>query len=73
MICDDGLVVNVDRSTLALQLSEGDVLEVDVTEEWERDWATARPAPRETRRRQEDAEARLERLRRKDPGGDIEL
>ena len=73
LIDEDGQVVNVDRSTFTHPPAEGDVLEIDTTEESERDWATARPAPRETRRRQEDAEARLERLRRKDPGGDIEM
>ena len=54
-------------------VAEGDVLRVRSTPDGRPDWssATVDPVLREERLR--DAEARLARLRRRDPGGDISL
>ena len=54
-------------------VAEGDVLRVPVRPGGEPDWSSAivDSALREERLR--DAEARLARLRRRDPGGDISL
>ncbi len=52
---------------------EGAVLDVPLTAEGGMDWAHARRNREEEAARLRDAQDRLDRLRAKDPGGDVEL
>jgi hypothetical protein len=73
MIRDDGRVENVEQSALGNDIPEGSVLDVDATADDSLKWASARLVPHETQRRSDDAESRLQRLRNRDPGGDLDL
>lgn len=54
-------------------VSEGDVLRVPARAPGELDWAAATVEPELRRARLRQANERLARLRRRDPGGDITL
>ncbi len=54
-------------------VSEGDVLRVPVCENGDMDWAGATADPKLREERLRHGEARLGRLGRRDPGGDIRL
>ena len=73
LVSDDGQTVNVDRTDLVQTVTEGDVLRIDVSDDPRRDWSNARVLRAETQERRDAAEAQLNRLRKRDPGGDVEL
>ena len=54
-------------------VSEGDVLRVPVCENGDMDWAGATADPELREERIRHGEARLGRLRRRDPGGNVRL
>lgn len=72
VIGDDGNKLEVSRGELPSQLQEGDVLRVPLAG-GELDWASARVDEGETERRRREAQRLLDRLRKRDPGGDVEL
>ncbi|MGQ0714818.1 MAG: DUF3006 family protein [Gemmatimonadaceae bacterium] len=74
LIDDDGRELEVARRRLPKDARrEGAVLRVDLDDDREPVWTTAVADHEEEQRRLADARERLERLRRSDPGGDIEL
>ena len=73
VIGDAGDEVSVDLDDLPSALTEGAVLRVPRDREGAPDWAAARIDPEETELRRREAERLLEELRKRDPGGDIEL
>lgn len=72
VIDDEGRTQQVSRGQLPSRLTEGDVLRVPL-EEGHPDWGAARVDPEETERRRREAQRLIDRLRERDPGGDIEL
>lgn len=58
---------------LGCRVSEGDVVRVPVRADGSLAWNDARADPRRRAERIEQAEARLERLKKRDPGGDVIL
>lgn len=72
VIGDDGNRREVSRDELPAQLREADVVRVPLAE-GELDWASARVDRDETERRRREAQRLLDRLRKRDPGGDVEL
>lgn len=74
LIDDDGRELEVARRRLPKDARrEGAVLRVELDTNNELDWTTAAIDAEEEERRLADARARLERLRRRDPGGDVVL
>ncbi len=73
LIGDAGDEVTVARAELPARLKEGMVLRVPVGEQGDLDWPAARMDQDETERRRREAERIIRDLRRRDPGGDIEL
>jgi hypothetical protein len=74
LIDDDGREVEVARRQLPKDARrEGAVLRVEVDASGDPDWSTAAIDTEEEERRLADARARLERLRGRDPGGDVVL
>jgi hypothetical protein len=72
VVGDDDETREVSREVLPAQLREGDVLRVPLVQ-GELDWASAWVDEDETERRRREAQQLLDRLRRRDPGGDVEL
>ena len=72
VVGDGGETREVSRDELPAQLREGDVLRVPLRQ-GEPDWASARVDEDEMARRRSEAQRLLDRLRRRDPGGDVEL
>lgn len=70
---DDARAVRILASALPPRLHEGACLRVRVDQAGEPDWASARPDRAMEERRLEEAKQALERLRRRDPGGDVVL
>jgi hypothetical protein len=70
---DSGTTREVPRGHLPQGTREGDVLRVPVDASGEPDWRAATKDESQRRERLEEARAALERLRRRDPGGDVEL
>ena len=64
---------NVPRSSLPAGASAGDVLRVPPSAAGTPDWFAAVIDPKLRRARMEEARERLDRLRKRDPGGDITL
>ena len=60
-------------ATRLRQVSEGDVVRVPARAPGKLDWAAATVEPELRQARLKEAEATLNRLRRRDPGGDITL
>jgi hypothetical protein len=73
LLDDRGGRIERPRDSLPLRLKEGMVLLVPLDDLGELDWSAVTRDEAEERRRLEDAKARLERLRKRDPGGDVNL
>lgn len=74
LLDDDGRELEVARRRLPKDARrEGAVLRVELDVDGEPDWTTAAVDAEEEERRLADARARLERLKRRDPGGDVVL
>ena len=74
LIDDDGRELEVARRRLPRDARrEGAVLRVELDTSGEPDWATAAADTEEEERRLADARARLERLKGRNPGGDVVL
>ena len=73
LVGDDGDTIRLARRELPAGAAEGEVLKVPLDEEDELDWGSANLDRDETRRRRAEAKRVLEELRRRDPGGDVEL
>ncbi len=73
LIGDDAAVVEVPRTQLPPGATEGSVLRVPAGTGGVPDWAAATLDEAERQRRLEAARRRLERLARRDPGGNITL
>ena len=74
LIDDDGRELEVARRRLPRYARrEGAVLRVELDGDGEPDWTTAAVDAEEEERREADARARLERLKGRDPGGDVIL
>lgn len=73
-IDDDGLSYDVPASQLPTDCrGEGTVFDAPVGADGAPNWKSAERNRDEERRRLDDAAARVARLRRRDPGGDVEL
>ena len=70
---DDGAVVVVQRTALSFPVREAMVLVVPLDDDGHPEWARAERDEAEERRRLAEGTARIERLKRRDPGGDISL
>ena len=68
LISDTDETAEVARGDLRFAVREGMVLRVPDT-----DWSCAERDPAEERRRLDEGKARLDRLRKRDPGGDVAL
>ena len=67
----DGQPVEIPLASLPFRIRERQVLRVPVDASGRPDWARSELDEAEGRRRLAEASARLERLRRRDPGRDI--
>lgn len=63
----------VPASALGVPVREGDMLRVPVGADGGPEWSEAAPDPAARAERLSEAEARIARLRKRDPGGDIVL
>jgi hypothetical protein len=70
---DDGTTHIVDTRRLPRGTREGTVLRVELDDAGNPDWNTAVIDDAEAARRRAEARDRLERLKKRDPGGDITL
>ena len=73
LIDDAAVEVNVLKTLLPKGTVEGCVLRVPVLPDGRVEWPAAVLDEAERERRLQDARSRLERLRRRDPGGDVAL
>jgi hypothetical protein len=73
LIGDDDTQVELPKTALPFRLKEGMVLRVSMDGHGQPQWTRAERDEAEERRRTGDARARLERLKRRDPGGDVRL
>ena len=72
VLVDDGdLQYDVPRRDLPGTLREGSVLRVEVDEAGAPRWETAELDEGEERRRMDEARKALDRLKKRDPGGDV--
>jgi hypothetical protein len=67
------IVVPLERLSRNPQIQEGDVLRVPVDEAQRPDWFAAVVDQAETERRRAEGRAALEKLKERDPGGDVSL
>jgi len=65
--------LEVPTAELPFVVREGDVLRVPLATQGELDWESATADEELKRKRLEDALRRLDRLKRRDPGGDVTL
>ena len=70
---DTGTRRDVPRDGLPQDIREGDVLRVPSGASGEPEWAAAAADERIRSERLDEARAALDRLRRRDPGGDVKL
>jgi len=70
---ESGATRDVPRRDLPQDIREGAVLRVPVDASGEPDWRAATTDESLRRERLDEARAALERLRRRDPGGDVKL
>jgi hypothetical protein len=70
---ESGVTRDVARRDLPQDTREGDVLRVPVDASGEPDWQAATADESLRQARLDEARAALERLRRRDPGGDVKL
>lgn len=73
LVGDNGATVEVVTGHLPKPLREGTVLRVVLNDRAEPDWTTAQIDEVERERRLDRARDALTRLRKRDPGGDIQL
>ncbi|UCF41026.1 MAG: DUF3006 family protein [Gemmatimonadota bacterium] len=73
LVDDEQRQTLVPTSRLPRDLAEGQVLLVPVDEAGTADWGRARIDEAEGERRRVQAEQAIEELKRRDPGGDVEL
>lgn len=73
LVDDGGATVTVATRALPAGAAEGIVLRVPVGPHGQPDWKAARVDQAETARRRAEAQDRLRRLRKRDPGGDVAL
>jgi hypothetical protein len=73
LIDDAGRAVDVRVDLLPPALEEGSVVRVPHGPAGDPDWSAARLVPGEAERRRAEARDRLDELRRRDPGGDIDV
>lgn len=73
LVGDEGVALDVPVGTLPVTAREGVVLRVRLAPSGKPDWSSAAPDAAERERRLREARARLGRLRRTDPGGDVAL
>lgn len=74
LVEDEGeIVVEVSAAELGDHATEGAVLLVPLGSVGEPVWSEAERSEMDEAQRREESEERLERLRARDPGGDIEL
>lgn len=73
LVGDSGDTITVALRDLPAGIREGTVLRVSGDTQAGPDWRSAEIDEAETGRRRREAEATLKELRRRDPGGDIEL
>ena len=73
IVADDGREFEVPRRALPQDVSEGAVLRLNLDHPVTGDWSAAAVDETEQARRQRQARKTLDRLKRSDPGGDIEL
>ncbi len=73
LVCDSGDTITVALQDLPAGIREGTVLCVPRDAQVGPDWRSAQIDAAETERRRREAEETLKELRRRDPGGDIEL
>jgi hypothetical protein len=74
LIAEDDRIYEVARKELAADCrAEGAVLDVPVAAQGVPDWAQARRNTGEEGLRRRDARQALDRLKKRDPGGDVEL
>ncbi len=65
--------LEVQRNLISVSVNEGTVLRVRATEEGGPDWRSAKPDEELRERRLAEARDVLERLKKRDPGGDVVL
>ena len=70
---DSGVAQQVPRSALPQGLREGDVLRVTIGEDGQAEWSSASADEELRRARLEEGRSAIDRLRRRDPGGDVKL
>ncbi len=70
---DDSRQVTIARNQLPLGITEGTVLRVSQKDDDTPDWPSAQINAAETERRVDEARSIIKELRKRDPGGDIEL
>ncbi|MBI2072103.1 MAG: DUF3006 domain-containing protein [Gemmatimonadetes bacterium] len=73
LVDDAGATATVPNRALPAGAAEGTVLRVPVKANGQPAWEAARVDPAETARRRAEAEDRIQRLKKRDPGGDIRL
>ena len=73
LVGDSGDTITVALQDLPAGIREGTVLRVPPDAQVGPDWRSAEIDAAETERRRREAEETLKELRRRDPGGDIEL
>ncbi|HWO88386.1 MAG TPA: DUF3006 domain-containing protein, partial [Gemmatimonadales bacterium] len=73
VVGDDGKAHDVARSELPQGTREGSVLRAPLLADGSVDWSHARLDEAERKRRLAESRERLDRLRSRDPGGDIVL
>lgn len=73
LVADDGTTVEVTRTRLPREAREGSVLRVPLSQAAPPDWSKGVLDEAEQQRRLSEARARLEDLRKRDPGGNITL
>jgi hypothetical protein len=75
IVVDDGTGASrrVPRRSLPQDVREGDVLRAPVDAGGEPDWTRATTDEALRREREDEARAAIDRLRRRDPGGDVKL
>ena len=73
LVGDAGDELVVELADLAAEVTEGAVMRVPLDEEGARDWAASCVDREETERRRVEAERIIDELRRRDPGGDIDV
>lgn len=73
LVDDDGRTLDVPKRGLPAGAVEGTVLRVPLGKDAKPEWARARVDQDEAARRRAEAQDRIERLKKRDPGGDITL